>query len=266
MIKLRAICRPILFGFLYIISILFFSVIGSAFNFSEAAINLTIQLGLMIEVILIAKAVKKEYGINIKEHLNFKLLKFSKLYLFIILAIAIEMWLIQLEAIVKNQAGAVNSAINSYDNATIMILYLFGVFVAPVTEEILCRLIMIESCKKEVGVVFSIVLSSLIFSLLHLRGLFPTIHIFTTSLLLGYVYVITNNLAYTIIIHSTTNTLLIVLDLLHEFGIPVYKIINGETMINGYILAGVTFLSITSWGLRIIKKWRLNKIDMEDAC
>ena len=256
--KIKAIGRPILFGFLYIISILFFSAIGSALNFSEVAINLTIQLGLMFEVLLLAKAVKKEYGINVKEHLNFKMLKFSKLYLFIISAITIELCLIQLEAIVKNQTNLVDSTANSYDNATIMVLYLFGIFVAPVTEEILCRIIMIESCKKEIGVVFSVILSSLIFSFLHLRGLIPTIHIFTTSLLLGYIYVKTNNLAYTIIIHSTTNTLLIIFDLLYECGIPVYKSINGNTVINSYVLAVVVILTAMSWGCEIIKKRRIN--------
>lgn len=244
MAKIKAIFRPILFGILFIISIFFISVIGEVFKFSELVSNLTLQLGLIIVVFLFVKVVKRKYGIKIKEHLDFRSLKLRNLFLLMMITIAIELVLIQLEAVVKIPVDTVDSASSSYNDILLIVSYIFGIFIAPFTEEILCRVIMIESCKKEIGSKFSVVLSSLIFSLLHLRGFFPTLHIFITALIMGYVYIKTNNAAYTIIMHCVTNLLLVTLDTLYKFGFPVYKIVDGETMINSYLLITIVIITI----------------------
>lgn len=262
MSKIKAAFRPILFGILIIVTILFLTVLGSTLNFSDLATYLTIQLGLIIVTLLLIPTVKKEYGIDIKEHIDYKSLSFRSIFSLIILTIAIELLFIQLEGIAMLRTGEATSSSAPRAMSVLIASYLFGICVAPIIEEIVCRVIMIESCKTEIGAVFSIILTSLIFSLIHLRGLFPTVHIFITALLLGYVYIKTNNAAYTMIMHCTTNLLLIILDLLYWFGLPVYKVINGVTVINGYLLAATIIAAITtSVSYKMIKKGNRKSVE-----
>lgn len=90
--------------------------------------------------------------------------------------------------------------------------FLYGVILTPIAEEIVFRGIILTSILKKNTVIFSIALSSLFFSIIHLNFLNPIDslvkipHTFTLGLIAGYVYYRTMNLIYPIILHILYNS------------------------------------------------------------
>lgn len=81
----------------------------------------------------------------------------------------------------------------------------YVVLIGPILEEVLCRHMVIDSFKTTNKVV-PIVVSALLFAVLH-GNLTQGIPAFVVGLLLGYIYVKTGNLLYTIIFHIVFNSL-----------------------------------------------------------
>lgn len=77
---------------------------------------------------------------------------------------------------------------------------------APILEEILFRGLILESVRERLGVAWAIVLSALLFGLVH-GNLMQGINAFVIGLILGYVYVKTRSLTATIIIHAFNNAI-----------------------------------------------------------
>ena len=87
---------------------------------------------------------------------------------------------------------------------------IYTIFVAPIIEEILHRRI-ITGQLKSIGYLFSIVISSIYFGFGHGCGF---LHAFIIGLILGFCFILTGNIRWTIIIHFIYN---LTLDLIGDF-------------------------------------------------
>ena len=87
---------------------------------------------------------------------------------------------------------------------TTLLISIFGVLIAPISEEILYRGIFLNELKG-IGYLFSIVISSVYFGTAHGIGF---LHAFIIGLMLGFVYVVTGNIKWSIIIHFLYNLIL----------------------------------------------------------
>jgi membrane protease YdiL (CAAX protease family) len=81
------------------------------------------------------------------------------------------------------------------------------VILAPVCEEMLFRGLILEYIKQKRGVTAAVVLSALIFGLVHAPILPQMVGAFIMGIVLGYVYVLTGSLLSVIIIHAANNAL-----------------------------------------------------------
>lgn len=84
---------------------------------------------------------------------------------------------------------------------TSYILSLFSIIIAPISEEFLYRGIILNQLK-ESGYLFSIVISSIYFGVMHGIGF---LHAFIIGLILGFAFILTGNIIWPIIIHFICN-------------------------------------------------------------
>ncbi|MDR0907305.1 MAG: CPBP family intramembrane metalloprotease [Rikenellaceae bacterium] len=84
---------------------------------------------------------------------------------------------------------------------------LTAVVLAPVCEEMLFRGLILEYIKQKRGVAVAVVLSALIFGLVHAPILPQMVNAFVLGIMLGYVYVLTGSLVSVIIVHAANNAL-----------------------------------------------------------
>jgi membrane protease YdiL (CAAX protease family) len=81
------------------------------------------------------------------------------------------------------------------------------VVLAPVCEEMLFRGLILESIRQKRGATAAVILSALLFGLVHVPVLPQMLNAFVMGVMLGYVYVLTGSLASVIIIHAANNAL-----------------------------------------------------------
>lgn len=104
------------------------------------------------------------------------------------------------------------------DLADPWIAMLATVVVAPIAEELFFRGVALNAWAREYGVRRAVVLSALLFALIHL-SLAAFIPIFVLGLLLAVIYRRTGNLASNIALHATFNAIGVALALLVRFGV-----------------------------------------------
>ena len=78
------------------------------------------------------------------------------------------------------------------------------VVAAPGLEELLCRGLVLESLRTRFGVVAAWLLSSLFFGVLHLQPML-VVNAFIIGLILGYIYMVTDSLWASMILHALNN-------------------------------------------------------------
>lgn len=93
---------------------------------------------------------------------------------------------------------------------TILLISIFGVLVAPITEEIFYRGIFLNYLKR-VDNLFSIVISSIYFGVMHGIGF---LHAFIIGLILGFTYILTGSIWWSAIIHFMYNLMTFVIEYL----------------------------------------------------
>lgn len=134
---------------------------------------------------------------------------------------------------------------NMYDKMTSMGVYtlISSMLIAPFVEEILFRGIMQSDLQQRYSAPFAIILSSLIFALIHLN-LLQVVSAFFISLIIGLVYYRTNSLWSVIFLHFINNTVAVLLFKLtpdKEFYItPLKEMFANDTLY--YIIYGITVL------------------------
>ena len=97
-----------------------------------------------------------------------------------------------------------------------ILLFLHMVVIAPVFEELICRGIILDGFLKHYSPLKSILVSSLIFGLLHLN-LPQIISGFLGGLFLGWIYYKTRSVSLPIILHATINLIALIALHVHDF-------------------------------------------------
>ncbi len=91
-----------------------------------------------------------------------------------------------------------------WGSAVMLILF------APFFEELLCRGVILESLRNRYGTVVALFGSSLFFGVLHMQPL-PAVNAFFIGLILGFIYLITQSLWASVLIHAVNNALAYIL-------------------------------------------------------
>lgn len=138
------------------------------------------------------------------------------------------------------------------------------VVMAPVLEEVLCRGLVLESVRKRYGVVVALLSSSLFFGCMHLH---PTQVICATmlGLVLGYIYIVTNSLWASVILHAMNNALAYILLVAGLGNMKFIDLIENRTL---YILIyiGACVVTVVSGYMiwRKLKELKTEKMQAEE--
>ena len=85
-----------------------------------------------------------------------------------------------------------------------IILYSYLIIVGPIFEEMVFRYIGLRNAKEEYSLKKAIIITSILFALLH-SGLLNMIYAFLIGIVLSYVYVRYKNIMYPIVLHISAN-------------------------------------------------------------
>ena len=158
---------------------------------------------LFIVLIAIASVdiLKKKYNTDIKNKLNYKNIDFKfllkMLFLSLGLRIIFEHYLIPIS---ESDAFIPNSVLQ------LVVLFVATCLFAPVCEEIIFRFGIYEYInKKGMSNIFNMIITSIIFAIIHFYGINAIIILIIISYIWNYAYFKTNNLLYPILLHFIHN-------------------------------------------------------------
>lgn len=140
-----------------------------------------------------------------------------------------------------------NIYIESEKTQTSIYWYISASFIGPIIEEFLFRFILIERTKKISGTSFALIVSSILFGLLHFENLQIIISSIIAGLIFGVVYIATKNIWCSIVAHSANNLIVSILDIMQDkniliFNKPICYLKNGYLFMSNIIFIISTFL------------------------
>ena len=182
----------------------------------------------ILAIVVIARMYKKRFQITIPHSgrgLNLKLIMKAS-----VIFVAINYSLNAIFKTVNDVLGMIGYQLNYFDSfmlhgswEEIFYLVLDLLIVTPIVEEIYYRGILLNGLKRH-GVIFALFASSLLFGLAH--GSMPrAISMFSSSFVLGYLFLKTNSIIPGIIVHMLNNGVTIVQSLFVD-NVVVYGIVT----------------------------------------
>lgn len=132
-----------------------------------------------------------------------------------------------------------NEVSNSYSTAASSIIGILGIVVfAPILEEILFRGMIFNRLREEMNVVVAAIIQAIIFGIMH-GNMLQFFYTFALALVMAYVYVKTDSLWMSILVHITYNLFGVAIypNLLDSFNIPLilFGVINLVLLIGAFV-------------------------------
>lgn len=162
----------------------------------------------LVPVVFLVYYIKSKF--NVKLITQPKLISFLWLILFLILYFLLSY--VSAKFLVVPRSTNQSDLLSTLSNQSIIGVQIELItlsIVAPIFEELICRGLIMNSFFKNSKFGFDIILSSIIFSLLHQHQSFIVLLPYLTlGILLGILYRITGKLMYSVILHITINILL----------------------------------------------------------
>ena len=145
---------------------------------------------------------KNKDKIYLKEYLNIKNINFEILLKYLFLSFIIRIFLEQLFTYIPFNNNDIKGPTSIFE--TIVEFITTCVF-APIFEEIIFRFGVYKKINKKFNIIVSIILTSIIFAVLHLYNVDGCIILIGISLIWNYVFYKTDNLIYPVLLHFFHN-------------------------------------------------------------
>lgn len=137
-----------------------------------------------------------------------------------------------------------------WGSAVMLILF------APFFEELLCRGVILESLRSRYGSVVALFGSSLFFGVLHMQPL-PAVNAFLIGLILGFIYLITQSLWASILIHAVNNASAYVLMIAGYADDTLPDLVGNERLYWTIYLLALVVLLFSVWKIwQTLRGWR----------
>lgn len=120
------------------------------------------------------------------------------------------------------------------------------VVLAPVLEELLCRGILLESLRARYGVVTALWASSLFFAAIHLH-ITLALNALVLGMILGFIYLRTDSLYATILLHGFHNALALTLMLFGLGSVTLSELIPDRTLYACLYVLALGVLALAAW-------------------
>lgn len=210
------------FGFTLILMMVNYNAL-TAGNFGSTVLSLILSpLAFSVAIFGICKNGK----ISLTKAINFKKKTNYKVYIVLIVLAILMTFLFNdivlvfeyLVRAVGYKGEAVKIELNSAWQ--VVIIYLIVAIVPAIVEEITFRGIILSGLRSRFSIVGCVLLSSLCFTILH-GSIYQTVFQFAMAVVFGFVYIFTNDIKLTMIMHSVNN-----------ITATTYSIIAGDTSLN----------------------------------
>ena len=153
--------------------------------------------------ISVIDTMKKKYSLKLNSRFNFNKIDFNFLVRMISLSFVLRILIEQTIYFLPIEETISNISINFW---TILVEIITTCLFAPIFEEIIFRFGLYEYLNKKLKLtIIGMLLTSIIFSLLHFYGIDGFVILLVISLIWNYSYFKTNNLIYPIILHFIHN-------------------------------------------------------------
>jgi membrane protease YdiL (CAAX protease family) len=167
---------------------------------------------------------------------------FSAMYFKASLIGIVEGILFLIFAITKSDTLITSNAerLSGAGSIEMILTFVSVVIAAPLIEEVLFRGLLYGSLRDVIGIPGAILISGIVFGVLHLTSVGTVIVASAAGIAMAYIYAMSGNLAYTIILHSLVNLIVTLKVFIH--GNPM--IIENFTGISTWAIGGVSVLII----------------------
>lgn len=135
------------------------------------------------------------------------------------------------------------------------------VVAAPVLEELLCRGAVLGALRTRFGVVASWLLSSLFFGVLHIHPML-VVNAFVIGLILGYVYILTESLWASMVLHALNNTVAYLMMTTGRGDLLLMDMIESGTLYTIVYAGAVAVTGVSAW--MVWRKLRRLKAEAEN--
>lgn len=144
---------------------------------------------------------KNKHNIDIKNKLNYKNIDFKFLLMMIFLSLGLRI-ILEHYLIPTNE----NDAFIPVGTIQLLVQFIATCIFASICEEIIFRFGIYEYInKKGISSIFSMIITSIIFAIIHFYGINATIILVIISYIWNYTYYKTNNLLYPLLLHFIHN-------------------------------------------------------------
>ena len=144
---------------------------------------------------------KNKHNIDIKNKINYKNIDFKFLLKMIFLSLGLRI-IFEHYLIPTNE----NDVFVSIGTLQLLVQFIATCIFAPICEEIIFRFGIYEYLNKNgISSIFSIIITSITFAIIHFYGINATIILVIISYIWNYTYYKTNNLLYPILLHFIHN-------------------------------------------------------------
>ena len=144
---------------------------------------------------------KNKHNIDIKNKINYKNIDFKFLLKMIFLSLGLRI-ILEYYLIPTNE----NDVFIPVGTIQLIVQFIATCIFAPICEEIIFRFGIYEYLnKKGISSIFSIIITSITFAIIHFYGINATIILVIISYIWNYTYYKTNNLLYPILLHFIHN-------------------------------------------------------------
>lgn len=145
---------------------------------------------------------KKKDKIEIKEYLNIKRINITLLLKYLFLSFIVRILLEQLVIFMHTPSTDIQVPLNIFE---IIAEFIMSCVFAPVFEEIIFRFGLYKKLNKKLNFIISILITSIVFTLIHFYNIDGIIILLGISLIWHYSFYKTNNLIYPIFLHFFHN-------------------------------------------------------------
>ena len=154
----------------------------------------------------VIRSMKTKYNINLKEKLIFKQINIPLLLRYILITLGITFLTYYIFDYISKYININFTNVTEPTNFLMIITSFITTCVfAPITEEIVFKFGLLDYLKNKSNSFIALILSSVVFALLHFYNIDGIILTLLLGLLCGISYLKTNNLIYPIIIHLAFN-------------------------------------------------------------
>lgn len=146
-----------------------------------------------------------------------------------------------------HNSTVVSSVTFRTNNTALIYTIISTLFISPITEELFFRKFLIDGLIKKQNIITTLIVSSTCFSLIHIETPNNLIPAFLGGLVMGYIYIKTNKIGYSLLFHFLYNTIIFISN---HYGFSSENIIFGFTFNALYWLISLAGLVVVWFGIK----------------